>query len=112
MHIFCRYVFLNLFFYSCAAYTKNIITKSIVQGRAISGLVDLQALFRMEAHAYRKILPVLGPFSPQCIYADKENIIMEDLAEKGYVNCERRNFLDLDHTVVALKVRIFQLIIQ
>lgn len=29
---------------------------------------------------------------------------MEDLAEKGYVNCERRNLLDLDHTVFALKV--------
>lgn len=84
-------------------YSKNVITKSIVKGRAISGLVDLYALFRMESHLYRKILPVLGPFGPRCIYTDKENIIMEDLAEKGYVNCERRNFLDLDHTVYALK---------
>lgn len=84
-------------------YIKNIITKSIVQRRAISELIDLYALFRMETHAYRKILPVLGSFGPRCIYADKENIIMEDLAEKGYVNCERRNFLDLDHTVFILK---------
>ncbi|XP_029162015.1 uncharacterized protein LOC114933549 [Nylanderia fulva] len=84
-------------------YIKNLITKSIVKGCAISKLVDLYGLFRMESHLYKKILPVLGSFGPRCIYTDKENIIMEDLAEKGYVICERRNFLDLDHTVYALK---------
>ncbi|XP_072767325.1 uncharacterized protein [Anoplolepis gracilipes] len=84
-------------------YIKNIMTKSAVQGRAISGLLDLHNLFRMEAHVYQKILPVLGPFGPPCIYADKETTIMDDLAEKGYVTCERRNFLDLDHTVFVLK---------
>ncbi|XP_050455639.1 uncharacterized protein LOC126853689 [Cataglyphis hispanica] len=84
-------------------YTKSIITKSIVEGRAISGLIDLHTLFRMEAHVYQKILPVLGSFGPRCIYADRDTIIMEDLAEKGYVNCERRDFLDLDHTIFTLK---------
>jgi len=99
------------FFYLCIAYIKNVITKSIVQKRAIAGLIDVYALFRVEKHVYQKILPVLGPFNPQCIHADRENVTMEDLAVKGYINCERRNFLDLDHTVCALKVRIFQLII-
>ena len=104
--------FLNLFLYSCTAYVKNIMTKSILQGRGISELVNLPNVFCMERHAYLKVLPVLGSFGPRCIHADKNTIIMEDLAEKGYACCERRDFLDLDHTVVALKVSVFLLIIQ
>lgn len=81
------------------------MVKMIVQDTKISTLVNLPLLFRMEAHAYTKVLPVLGAFGPPYICADPNIIIMEDLAEKGYVNCERRNYLDLDHTVYALKVR-------
>ena len=99
--------FLNLFSYSCTAYIKNIMTKSVVQGGAISTLIDISILFCVEGYAYLKLLPVLGPFGPPCIYADKDTIIMEDLAEKGYACCERRDFLDLDHTVFALKVPVF-----
>lgn len=84
-------------------YINNVITKSIVQKGVIIGLIDVYALFRVEKHVYQKILPVLGPFNPQCIHADRENVTMEDLAVKGYINCERRNFMDLDHTVCALK---------
>jgi len=71
-------------------------------------LFDLTDLFRVEAYVYQKILPTLGPFGPRCVHADEENIIMEDLAEKGYANCERRDFLDLEHSVYALKVRLFR----
>lgn len=81
------------------------MTKMINRDSNLTKLIDLSDLFRMEAHAYTKILPVLGSFGPGCLYADKDSIIMEDLAEKGYANCERRNFLDLDHSVFALKVR-------
>lgn len=81
------------------------MTKMIGRDSKITQLVNLSDLFRMEAHAYIKVLPILGSFGPQCLYADKDNIIMEDLAEKGYTNCERRNFLDLEHSVFALKVR-------
>ncbi|XP_012228967.1 uncharacterized protein [Linepithema humile] len=84
-------------------YAKTFMTKTLSLARGISNLVDLTDLFRMEAYVYQKILPTLGPFGPQCIHADEENIIMEDLAEKGYTNCERRNFLDLDHSVYALR---------
>ncbi|XP_011882266.1 PREDICTED: uncharacterized protein LOC105569983 [Vollenhovia emeryi] len=84
-------------------YAKTFMTKTIVRDSKISTLVDLSDLFRMEAHAYTIVLPVLRSFGPQCIYADKDTIIMEDLAEKGYVNCERRNYMDLDHTIYALK---------
>ncbi|XP_071633954.1 uncharacterized protein [Temnothorax longispinosus] len=84
-------------------YTKTFMTKMTKRGSNISALMDLSDLFLMEAHAYTKVLPILGSFGPQCVYADKDTIIMEDLAEKGYVTCERRNLLDLDHTVFALK---------
>jgi len=77
----------------------------IIGDKKNSRLMDLTDLFRIEADAYIKILPMLGPFGPPCIYADPDIIIMEDLAEKGYTTCERRNFLDLDHSVFALKVR-------
>ncbi|TGZ47600.1 hypothetical protein DBV15_03474 [Temnothorax longispinosus] len=83
-------------------YAKTFMTKMIPDGK-FSTLIDLSALSRMEAHTYTKVLPILGSFGPQCVYADKDTIIMEDLAEKGYVNCERRHLLDLDHTVFALK---------
>ncbi|XP_011686524.1 PREDICTED: uncharacterized protein LOC105449208 [Wasmannia auropunctata] len=84
-------------------YAKTFMTKKILRGVTINKVIDLTDLFRMESHAYTKILPVLGSFGPPCIYADSDTIIMEDLAEKGYVNCERRDMLDLDHTVFALK---------
>ncbi|XP_012541195.1 uncharacterized protein LOC105839430 [Monomorium pharaonis] len=84
-------------------YAKTFMSKIIIGDKKITQLIDLFDLFRMETHAYAKILPILGSFGPRCIHADKNIIIMEDLAEKGYVNCERRNFLDLDHTVYALK---------
>jgi len=75
--------------------------------RPASGFVNLPDLFRIEAHVYNKILPILGKaFGPQCIYADEKNIIMEDLAVKKYVNCDRHNFLDMEHTIYALKVHI------
>jgi len=77
----------------------------IIGDKKISTLLDLYDLFRIEVNAYTKILPILGPFGPPCVYADKDIIIMEDLAEKGYVICERRNFLDLDHSIFVLKVR-------
>lgn len=83
----------------------------IIRDSKISALIDLPDVFRMETHAYTKVLPMLGSFGPRCVYADKDTIIMEDLAAKGYANCERRNFLDMDHSVLALKVKIFQLII-
>lgn len=87
------------------AYLKTFMTKTLSLSRGISNLLDLTDLFRMEAYVYKTILPTLGSFGPQCIHADEESIIMDDLAEKGYANCERRNFLDLDHSVYALKVR-------
>jgi len=83
------------------------MTKTIIRDSKLCALIDLSDVFRMEAHAYTKILPMIGPFGPRCVYADKETIIMEDLAEKGYANCERRNFLDFEHSVFALKVKIF-----
>jgi len=87
------------------AYVKTFMTKMIVEGKNINQLIDASDIFRMEAHAYTKILPILGSFGPSCIHADQDIIIMEDLAEKGYANCERRNFLDLDHSIFTLKVR-------
>ncbi|KAL0126207.1 hypothetical protein PUN28_004971 [Cardiocondyla obscurior] len=84
-------------------YSKTFMTKIIQPNKNISSIINLSELFHIEKHAYTKVLPVFGPFGPSCIYADENTIIMEDLAEKGYVNCERRNYLDLDHTVFALK---------
>jgi hypothetical protein len=84
-------------------YSETFMRKVIDQERNITKLINLSDLFRMESHAYTKILPILGSFGPRCVHADESTIIMEDLAEKGYINCERRNFLDLDHTVYALK---------
>lgn len=96
---------MNLFPYLCTAYAKTFMTKMIELNSKLTNLINLADLFRIEALAYTKVLPELGPFGPRCVHADPNTIIMEDLAEKGYVNCERRNLLDLDHTVFALKVR-------
>ncbi|XP_018058736.1 PREDICTED: uncharacterized protein LOC108694002 [Atta colombica] len=84
-------------------YAKTFMTKMIIGDKKISTLLDLYDLFRIEVNAYTKILPILGPFGPPCVYAEQDIIIMEDLAEKGYVTCERRNFLGLDHSVFVLK---------
>ncbi|XP_011160537.2 uncharacterized protein LOC105196335 isoform X1 [Solenopsis invicta] len=89
-------------------YAKTFMTKMIELNSKLTNLINLADLFRIEALAYTKVLPELGPFGPRCVHADPNTIIMEDLAEKGYVNCERRNLLDLDHTVFALK-RLAQL---
>lgn len=81
--------------------------KTLSNDRPIAALLGVPNLFLAEGHVYDKILPVLGDFGPPCIYFDPETIIMEDLAEKGYVNCDRRKFLDFEHTACALKVHAY-----
>ncbi|EZA61317.1 hypothetical protein DMN91_012857 [Ooceraea biroi] len=83
-------------------YTGTFMTKKLTQ-RPAASFLNLFDLFRMEAHVYKNILPHLGSFGPQCIFADKETIIMEDLGKKGYVYRDRRDFLDFKHTACALK---------
>lgn len=95
---------MNFFLHLSTAYAKSFMTKMIARDKKLSLLIDITNLFCIEANAYTKILPVLGSFGPPCVYTDENTIIMEDLAEKGYGPCERRNFLDLDHTIFAIKV--------
>ncbi|XP_024936375.1 uncharacterized protein LOC107263228 isoform X2 [Cephus cinctus] len=84
-------------------YEKSFMTKWIPRHRPIASFVRNEEFFHNEAHVYQKLLPHLGPIAPQCIYADPERIIMEDLKSRGYVVNERRNLLDLEHCTAVVK---------
>ncbi|KAK2585082.1 hypothetical protein KPH14_008596 [Odynerus spinipes] len=84
-------------------YRKSFMTKILPRERAINQLMKVHDLFALERYVYENILPVLGDFGPRCVYAGREEVIMEDLREKGYNVCERRDYLDLDHCLYALK---------
>ncbi|XP_032662551.1 uncharacterized protein LOC116840205 [Odontomachus brunneus] len=83
-------------------YIKNFIWKSMVPKSPASTFSDINLLYYIEGHVYSKVLPILGPYGPACIYQDEQNVIMEDLTEKGYVL--RTGYLDLSHTVLTLKI--------
>lgn len=90
------------------AYNKTLMWKKFIDDPAIIEKVDLNLFFCQEQQVYQKIMSVLRCFAPDCIHADEKNIIMEDLAQKKYALCERRNFLDLKHTVYVLKVSFYK----
>lgn len=81
--------------------------KMLSTTRPAACYLDLSLLFINEGHIYSKVLPVVGSYGPVCIYNDEENIIMEDLADQGYVKYPRGEFLDSGHIILALKVLRF-----
>lgn len=84
-------------------YKKSFMTKILPRNRAINQYMRVDNLFFTEKHAYENVLPLVGDFGPRLVHADSEEIIMEDLKEKGYVTCERRDYLDLDHCLSVIK---------
>ena len=61
-------------------------------------------LFRIECYVYETLLPLLGPFGPDCILAQQREIIMEDLSARGFTICERRKLLDIEHCTAVVEV--------
>lgn len=84
-------------------YKKNFMTKILPHFRPVTQFMHTDALYVIEGYMYEKILPVVGDYGPRCVYVDEEEIIMEDLREKGYTNCKRQNYLDLEHTLFTIQ---------
>lgn len=84
-------------------YKNSLMTKVLPPGRILNEILKVHQLFTMEKHVYEKILPLLGDFGPPFIHAGPEEIIMLDMREKGYVLCERRDYLDLEHCLFGVK---------
>ncbi|KAL2721871.1 hypothetical protein V1477_020691 [Vespula maculifrons] len=84
-------------------YKKNFMTKILPHFRPVTEFMHTDALYVIEGYMYEKILPVVGDYGPRCVYVDEEEIIMEDLREKGYTNCKRQNYLDLEHTLFTIQ---------
>ncbi|XP_047348194.1 uncharacterized protein LOC124948518 [Vespa velutina] len=80
-------------------YKKSFMTKILPHFRPIAQFINTEALYVTEGYMYEKILPIIADYGPRCIYVDKDEIIMEDLREEGYINCKRQDYLDLEHTL-------------
>lgn len=86
------------------------MTKVLPYTRAVSQMINTEALYLIEGYIYEKILPIIGDFGPRSVLLDKAEIIMEDLSEKGYTNCKRQNHLDLEHSLFTIQVFILLLV--
>nr|XP_050849565.1 uncharacterized protein LOC127063606 isoform X1 [Vespula vulgaris] len=84
-------------------YKKNFMTKILPHFRPVAEFINTADFFIIEGYMYEKILPVVGDYGPRCVYVDQKEIIMEDLREKGYINCKRQNYLDLEHTLFTIQ---------
>lgn len=84
-------------------YKKSFMTKILPHFRPIAQFINTEALYVTEGYMYEKILPIIADYGPRCIYVDKDEIIMEDLREEGYINCKRQDYLDLEHTLFTIQ---------
>ncbi|XP_046821107.1 uncharacterized protein LOC124425178 [Vespa crabro] len=85
-------------------YKKSFMTKILPHFRPVAQFINTEALYVTEGYMYEKILPIIGDYGPRCIYIDKDEIIMEDLREEGYINCKRQDYLDLEHTLFTIQI--------
>ena len=78
--------------------------KKLLENRQLAKLARNDELFRIESYFYETLLPLLGPFGPDCVLAQPREIIMEDLRARDFSICERRKLLDLDHCLAVVEV--------
>ncbi|XP_003428059.1 uncharacterized protein LOC100678478 isoform X1 [Nasonia vitripennis] len=78
-------------------YKKSFMRKMLLCNMQLAKITRNSNLFRIESYFYEKLLPLLGPFGPDCILAQPREIIMEDLGDRDFSICERRKLLDLEH---------------
>lgn len=86
------------------------MTKYLPHHRAFAAAMRNDEVFLNEAHVYNKILPHLGDIGPKCIFADKNEIVMEDLKSQGYNIEPRLDLLDLQHCTALVEVSIILII--
>ncbi|XP_046489895.2 uncharacterized protein [Neodiprion pinetum] len=86
------------------SYAKSIVTKYLPHHREITPIFRTAELFKNESYFYERLLPLLGDFGPIFIHADGDKIVMEDLKHLGYSVLERRELLDLDHSLATVRI--------
>jgi hypothetical protein len=86
------------------AYRKSFMRKLLLDNSKFAKICRNDELFRMEAYFYEKIMPQLGPFGPDCLLAEPNEIIMEDLGARHFKICPRRQMLDLEHCLAVIQV--------
>ena len=65
-----------------------------------------EPMFLVENHVFNKILPTLKleKLAPYLLSGSNKELVMEDLCDSGYVMCERKKMLDLEHSLAVVKV--------
>ncbi|XP_046751393.1 uncharacterized protein LOC124414489 [Diprion similis] len=86
------------------SYAKSIVTKYLPHHREITLIFRTADLFKNESYFYERLLPLFGDLGPTCIHADGDKILMEDLKHLGYSVLERRELLDLDHSLATVRI--------
>lgn len=90
---------------SCfVAYKKSFMRKKLLDNPELAKISRNADLFRTEVHYYKNLAPILGPFGPDCILAEPNEIIMEDLGKRNFRICEKREQLNLDHCMAVVQV--------
>ncbi|XP_011498467.1 PREDICTED: uncharacterized protein LOC105362681 [Ceratosolen solmsi marchali] len=84
-------------------YRKAFMRKMLPQNSLFAKICNSNELFRNEAYFYEKIIPHLGPFGPDCLLAQPEEIIMEDLGARDFKIYPRRKMLDLEHCLAVVQ---------
>lgn len=78
--------------------------KKLLENPQLAKMARNDDLFRTEAHFYKNLAPILGPFGPDCILAEPNEIIMEDLGKLNFRIADKREQLDLDHCLAVVQV--------
>lgn len=80
------------------------MTKYLPHHRAFATLMRNDQVFLNEAHVYNNILPLLGDIGPRCVFADENEVVMEDLKSQDYVVQPRLDLLDFQHCTAIVEV--------
>lgn len=87
-------------------YCKSFISKSLPRSEYHKEVFQTRELFANEATMYRLLPILLGKkqkIVANCLFADTEQIILEDLKPQGFLLADRIEGLDFDHTKIVLE---------
>uniref|UniRef100_A0ABD2WL31 CHK kinase-like domain-containing protein n=1 Tax=Trichogramma kaykai TaxID=54128 RepID=A0ABD2WL31_9HYME len=84
-------------------YRGSFIRKIRLNENQLTKQMRDDKMFENEAYFYNNIYPINGSFAPKPVLATVDQIILEDLGDRGYVVLSRKDLLDFKHTDEVVK---------
>ncbi|XP_069701096.1 uncharacterized protein [Periplaneta americana] len=95
--------------------TENVVVKRLVQTNENSKFITETTMFDREILMYKETLPQLQkllekafpgdvqPIAPRHFYSCDGTVVMEDLSASGFTMPDRREGMDLEHTLLLMR---------